>query len=261
MFSMFGIRKAKQDMNQSMMRLSSALRINSAKDDPAGLAISTRMSSQSRGLNTGARNMMDGLSMAQTGESAAGQAQSVLQRMRELSIQADNGTMSDADKANIQKEMDTLKDEYDHVVSSTNFNGTSIIDNTSGININDGVGTTTIETQDLTSTAGGTVDLEGIDVTAPGGAQAAIQQIDGAIDEISNARASFGADMSALESRIDMNKMQEINTEQARSRIEDANMAKEMSNLMKSNLLNEASVSMLSIQNENKSTLLNLLKL
>ena len=119
-------------LTTSIQRLSSGLRINSAKDDAAGMAISTRMTSQINGLNQAARNANDGISLAQTAEGAIGQMSDNLQRMRELSVQAANGTLSTDDRKGVQSEIDQLKSEINRVANQTSFNGTKLLDGTSG---------------------------------------------------------------------------------------------------------------------------------
>lgn len=256
------LRLSQRSLGVNMQRLSTSLRINTAKDDAAGLAISTRMGSLSGGLGVGIRNMQDGYSMLQTAEAAAGKTQNILQRIRELAVQADNGTMSASDKASIQGEIDGLLQEYDHVVNNSSFNGIQLLNNGSTISLNPGSGDNIeVTTTDMTSTAGGAIDLTGIDVTTAGGAQAAIQKIDAAIDEISSQRAKYGASMSRLERTIDYTYQHQINVEEARSRIRDADMAKEMSNLIKNKLNTQATVSMMHIRNQNDALVLNLFKL
>lgn len=259
---MNGLRINQRNMQTGMQRLSSSLRINSAKDDAAGLAISTRMGAKASAAFVGTRNMQDGISMMQTAEASSAKLQDLLGRARELAVQADNGTLNASDKANIQTEMDGLMAEYDHIVGTSAYNGINLLNNGNTITINPGAGDNVdIATQDLSRTAGGAIDLTGMDLTTAGGAQSAIQKIDSAIDEISAQRATFGSSASRLERMTDFNHTYRNNMEASRSRIQDADMAVEVSNMIKSKLSTETNIAMLQIQNQNQGLLLNLFKL
>lgn len=260
-YSIFGgqsyLYKTQSLYNKHSQRLSSGLRINSAADDAAGLAIATRMTSQVNGFRTGMRNVEDGISYLKTADSAAGSLTDVLQRMRELAVQANNGTYSDSDKTSMNKEMTDLKAEYDHIVSNTTFNNVNVMNNTNTVNINSGNGSYTITNENLTSTGGGDVDLESLSLTTATGPQDAITDIDAALEAISTARASYGASISALDRRIDLNMKMEANTAASRSRIQDADMALEMSELTKQNILMQSNMAVLKMKNQNANVLMN----
>jgi flagellin len=258
LFLLNSMYKNQNIMYHTLEKLASGKRINTASDDPAGLAISSRLKTRSDAYAIGSRNLGDGMSMLQTADGGAGQAEMILQRMRDLAVQADNGTNSSQDLQNINKEISDLKDEYDHVTKNTNFNGKNLLDNNSALNINDGGVQSNINTKDITSVAGGPVDLENIDVTASGGAQDAISRIDKALDSVTTARSSFGAEINRLTSADDFNHVQAIEAEKSRSRIEDADMVKQISDLVKNKIYNQADIATLHIMDKNSSSILKL---
>jgi len=250
--------QTQRNMQLASQRLSTGLRINSAADDPAGLAIVTKMKSQSRGAAIGNRNIQSARSLLQTADGAAGQLSSIAQKMKDLALQADNGTLSTADRTSLNDQMTDLKSEYDRIVTNTKFNGNNIMNSATSINVNTGNGSFSIQTKNATS-GGGTVDLESLDITTQAGAQAAITKIDTAVDSISTIRSGYGSQLNALDYREDFNNAYTVAMESARSRIEDANMAEEMSNLSKNQLLHQANIQMLHMQDQLNSNMLMLL--
>lgn len=280
-------------LEKSMARLSSGKRINSAADDAAGLAITERMTTQIKGKSVALRNAMDGVSLIQTAESALGSISNILQRIRELSVQADNGTYSATDKSSIQDEIKELVKEINSTATKTSFNGINLLDGSSDsagagtgiiLHIGDGAG----ETMgfDITSALGADLGLDAnatpatlevtidtIDVTDDAtwlafgtpaanytGAQMAIKVVDAALNMVSDKRAELGALQNRLEFTIDNLSVSKINTEASRSRIQDADMAQETSELAKAKILSQSSIAMLSQANSNPQAILQLLQ-
>jgi flagellin len=248
----------------SMARLSSGLRVNSAKDDAAGLAIAERMTSQVRGMNVAMRNANDGISMAQTAEGALGKTGEILQRMRELAVQSSNATNSTSDKASLDSEFGELAKEVQRVFASTTFNGRKIIGDDAGPQIFQVGANTTAENQITVTTTDMTAeplltDVAGTDTTGAGravitGNSAAvmlvIDDIDAAINKVSSERSVLGASQSRFESAISYLQISTENQAAARSRIMDADFAIETSNLSRSQILSQAGSAMLAQANQ-----------
>ena len=254
--NLFSVNKS---LSSSMEKLSSGLRINNASDDAAGLAISERMGAQVRGMEQAFRNAQDGISLAQTAEGALGTVTDMLQRARELAVQADNGTYSDDDKATIQAEITALVNEVQHIAETSNFNGINLLDGSVGsvsIHISDqSDDTIDINLADSTSA---TLGLDGVNVATD--AQAAIETIDTALNTVNGARADLGAVQNRLDF-ISSNLQTSINnTSASKSRILDADMAKEMSELVKNQTLQQTTMNMLSRANAQPQSVLSLLQ-
>ncbi|MED2737808.1 flagellin [Bacillus toyonensis] len=250
--------KASGDLSKTMERLSSGLRINSAADDAAGLAISERMGAQIRGMDQAYRNAQDGASLIQTAEGAMGTISDILQRVRELSVQADNGTNSGTDKTSIQDEIGKLVDEIDHIAKTASFNGISLLsaDSTVTLHISDKADDTlgvSLVKADAATLLGGTID-----VTSD--AKAAITAVDNAIDTISKSRGSLGATQNRLDFISDNLISAKNNTAASKSRIADADMASEMSSLTKSQVLQQTTMAMLARANGQPQSVLQLLQ-
>jgi flagellin len=253
----------------SMQRLSSGLRVNSAKDDAAGLAIAERMNAQVRGMNVAIRNANDGISMAQTAESALGKAGDALQRMRELAVQARNASNSGSDKDSLDKEFQELAKEVQRVLAGTTFNGKAIIGASAGAqDFQIGANTTTndlitVTTTDMTADASVTAVTNGVvidstaDVTA---LKAVIDNIDGALDKINAERAVYGATQSRFEAIISNLQTSVENQAAARSRIMDADYAQETSNLSRAQILQQAGNAMVAQANQLPQQVLKLLQ-
>ena len=257
----------------SMQRLSSGLRVNSAKDDAAGLAIAERMNAQVRGMNVGMRNANDGISLAQTAEGALGKVGDSLQRMRELAVQARNASNSDSDKESLNKEYGELAKEIQRVLGGTTFNGKAILGadaqtqtfqvgaNTSA---NDKIDIATIN---LTADASIST-VAGTGGSAPAGIGSAvsaanidtvIDDIDAAIDTINGQRATLGASQSRFESVISNLQISVENQSAARSRIMDADFAAETANLSRAQILQQAGNAMIAQANQMPQQVLSLL--
>ncbi len=250
----------------SMQRLSSGLRVNSAKDDAAGLAIAERMTSQVRGMNVAIRNANDGISMSQTAEGAMGKVADSLQRMRELSVQAANATNSSSDKDSLDKEFGELAKEIQRVVGGTAFNGINILGSGAGaFQFQVGANTTSNDTIDITTTdltADATITaVAGTDNTGAGRAvidntadattiQGVIDNIDIALDTVNSQRAVMGASQSRFESVISNLQISVENQSAAKSRIMDTDFAAETANLSRAQILQQAGNAMVAQANQ-----------
>ena len=240
----------------SMQRLSSGLRVNSAKDDAAGLAIADRMNAQIRGINVAIRNANDGISLAQTAEGALSTVTDVLQRMRELAIQAQNGTNGSSDRANLDTEFQQLSLEITRIAQQTKFNGTAIVGSGAGaqtfqVGANNG-DTMTITTSQVTTVNG--------DILTSSAASTAVSAIDAQLDLITTSRATYGAAMSRFEFAIGNLQITGENQQAARGRIMDADFAAETANLSRSQILQQAGTSMVAQANQLPQQVLNLLR-
>jgi flagellin len=246
-----------------MQRLSSGLRINSAKDDAAGLAISDRMTSQIRGLNQAVRNANDGISLAQTAEGALQETTNLLQRMRELAVQSSNGTNTSSDRASLDAEFQQLTAEIDRIAGNTSFNSQNILDGTfaSGSEVVFQVGADGGQTISVAIADAGISGLgvNSNDVKTFSAAQAAISAIDSAISTVDTIRGDLGAVQNRLESTIANLSNVSENVAAARSRILDADIAQETSNMTKMNILQQAGTSILAQANQAPQLALSLL--
>ncbi|MBL8307360.1 MAG: flagellin FliC [Rubrivivax sp.] len=278
----------------SMQRLSSGLRVNSAKDDAAGLAIAERMSAQARGMNVAIRNANDAISLAQTGEGALGKISDIFQRMRELAVQASNGTNAAADRVSLNQEYVQLAQEATRTLGGTQFNGLNILASATdatfqiGANNSTNLDRITVAAFDWTSTSNagitdvlGSVVLSGTDVgaynattsaytagtdgptnliTDVAGARTAITNLDSAINSINSQRATFGAVQNRFENVVANLMVSVENQSAARSRIMDADYATETSNLSRANILQQAGNAMVAQANQLPQQVLALLR-
>ena len=245
---------SQSSLNTSLQRLSSGLRVNSAKDDAAGLAIAERMNAQVRGLTVGIRNAGDGISLAQTAEGALGSVTEALQRMRELAVQSVNATNGAADRASLDAEYDQLSTEVQRILTSTEFNGSDILATSAGsqsfqVGANNAADNRiTVTTSDL-ATSGTITGATGGDVTTSATAAAAIDLVDTALDTVNSERATLGAAQSRIEIAVRSLETTRENTAAARGRIVDADFAAETANLTRSQILQQAGVAMLAQAN------------
>ena len=257
-------------LNTAMQRLSSGLRVNSAKDDAAGLAIAERMTSQVRGMNVAIRNANDGISMAQTAEGALSRVGDALQRMRELAIQARNGTNTAKDKDSLSKEFVELQSEINRVLGGTAFNGTNIL-GAGGTEVTFQIGANvqaddsiTVDFENMVSNseiAAVTVSTAAIDGSALADDIASvIEDLDTAIDTINDKRAVFGATQSRFEAVIANLQVAVENQSAARSRILDADFAIETANLSRAQILQQAGNAMIAQANQMPQQVLRLLQ-
>jgi flagellin len=264
---------SQSSLTTSMQRLSSGLRVNSAKDDAAGLAIAERMNAQVRGMNVAIRNANDGISLAQTAEGALGKVGDSLQRMRELAVQARNATNSDSDRESLNKEYGELAKEIQRVLGGTKFNGKAILGAEAGSQtFQVGAGVTAndkieIETTNLASDNSITT-VAGSGGSAPAGIGSSvavediddvITNIDAAIDTINSERATLGASQSRFEAVISSLQISVENQSAARSRIMDADFAAETANLSRAQILQQAGNAMVAQANQMPQQVLQLL--
>ena len=249
-----GLTKTSTAVSKSMERLSSGLRINRAADDAAGLAISESMRGQIRGLQQASRNIEDGVSLVQTAEGSLDEVHSMLQRVRELAVQYNNGTLSDANHTAIQSEVDQLKNEIERIGTSAKFNGVTLLDAdatsvTFQVGANDGE-QISVALVSLGKELGSYSDLATVTLGA----------IDAAIDAVSKARAGFGAAQNRLEHSLNVAASTTENLSAAESRIRDVDMADEMVKLTKAQILQQAGTAMLSQANQSPQSVLQLLR-
>ncbi|ABS35615.1 flagellin N-terminal helical domain-containing protein [Clostridium botulinum] len=255
---------------KAMERLASGMRINRASDDPAGLAISEKMRAQIRGLEMASRNVQDGISMIQVAEGGVKEIQSMLQRMRELAVQAANGTNSPEDRKNIQDEINQLTRGIDDIANGTEFNTIKILNANAAdagevklqIGANEGqfFG---IKLQNMNSAAlgiNGNTDKDGVDVSTSEKASAAIKVFDDAINKTSSFMSSLGASSNMLEHRINYLENTIGNLTEAESRIRDADMAKEMMNYTKYSVLQQVAQAIFSQVLKQQESTIQLLK-
>ena len=247
----------------SLQRLSSGLRVNSAKDDAAGLAIATRMTAQSRGMTVAIRNANDAISLTQTAEGALGQIKDHLLRMRDIAVQSSNATNSSSDRAALEAEYDQLQSEIDRIGQQTTFNGLKILDSNAGAQSFQ-IGANGGETISVTTTAisGGAVSsatAAASTVSSAGGASAAIATIDAAIDKVNTDRATYGAAQVRFEGVVSMLQISRENQEAAASRIMDADFAAETAALTRAQILQQAGTAMLAQANALPQNVLSLL--
>ncbi|MEX8517205.1 MAG: flagellin [Leptothrix sp. (in: b-proteobacteria)] len=267
---------AQASLATSMQRLSSGLRINSAKDDAAGLAIAERMNSQTRGMNVAIRNSNDGISMSQVAEGALGKVGDMLQRMRELAVQARNDTNNGKDKDSLDKEFGELAKEVQRTLGGTTFNSKHIIGSDAGaMTFQIGAGVTSddsikVTTTNMTADSAMTT-VAGTDNTGAGRAKidssstsatlaTVISNIDGALDKVNSERATLGATQSRFDAVISTLQVSSENQAAARSRIMDADFAAETANLSRSQVLQQAGNAMLAQANQLPQQVLSLLK-
>jgi len=254
------LNSSQSDFNTALQRLSSGLRINSAKDDAAGLAISERMSTQIRGLNQAARNANDGISLAQTSEGALSEVSNNLQRIRELAVQSANATNSVSDRLALDAEVQTLIAEIDRVAADTSFNGVQLLDGTGGsltfqVGANSGQ-TVAVATADATAA---TLGLTG-DVTSAANATTMLDTVDTALATVNGDRADLGAVQNRFESIVRSVQTTAENLSASRSRIMDADFAAETANLTRAQILQQAGTAMLAQANSAPQNVLSLLQ-
>ena len=267
---------SQMSLSRALQRLSSGLRVNSAKDDAAGLAVATRMDSIIRGSMVAIRNANDGISLAQTMEDSISKVGDALQRMRELAIQASNGTINSSDRANLEVEFEQMQYEINRVASGAQFNGVSLLDtaasvakagsqfdfqigaNASGANVLTISGTSF--TAGTLSTYGDSTTATGLDITTASTAQCAIGFIDSGIGQVTTARAKWGAVQNRFDAIVSSLQIYTENQSAAKSRIMDADFAAETASLTRGQILQQAGTAMLAQANSLSNNVLSLLK-
>ncbi|CAH0214301.1 MULTISPECIES: flagellin [unclassified Microbacterium] len=268
------------DVSKSLEKLSSGLRINRAADDAAGLAISEGLRSQVNGLNVAARNAQDGISVIQTAEGALTEVHSILQRVRDLAVQAGNDSNNVDSRNAIKTEIDSLASELTRVTASTNFNGINLLDGSAGADAdgvltfqvgaggtaNDQISVTLANLSDMKDSTGAATGvalgatIAALTVDDATNAQAAITAIDTQIKNVSEARASLGASQNRFESTINSLNVSSENLAAAESRIRDTDMAAEMVKYTAANILSQAGTAMLAQANQSTQGVLQLLR-
>ena len=256
---------ANKMLGTAMERLSTGKRINSAKDDAAGLAIATSMTAQVRGMSQGIRNANDGISLAQTAEGSLSEVTNMLQRVRELATQSASGTYQDTtDRAYMQTEVDELTAQIDQVITSSKFNGVVMFDGSTpavtvqtGANATDTVALTMADLTTLTASGGAAGSY---DVSTATAANGLLTTLDTELDSISSARSSLGAGQNRLESVVNNLTSNVTNLSDARSRIEDTDYSSETTAMAKAQILSQASSAMISQANQSQQNVLSLLR-
>ncbi len=246
-------------------RLASGLRIAVAADDAAGLAISERMRSQIKSYGVAGRNALDGVSLAQTAEGALNEISSILNRMRELSMQAANGTLSSQDRGTLDVEFSALVSEIDRISTTTVFNGTNLLDGSASTGIPIQVGINSNTTDDvinvtLAETSASTLGFNSSDVTTIASAQDALVAIDSAIDQVNTQRGQLGAQQNRMESALRSIQIQRENLSASESRIRDVDVALETAEMTKNSIMQQAAMSVLQQANVQPQIALSLLQ-
>ena len=252
-------------LSRTMEKLSSGLRINRAADDAAGLAVSEQMRTKIRGMQVASRNAQDGISLVQVADGALNGVNDMLQRMRDLAVQAANGTFTDQQRANLDAELQALLSEVNRVSSDTDFNGIKILSGSvstaqSAVTLQVGADAAqsiafTIATMNTTQ-----LGVSGIAISTANSASAAIASIDAAIVTVNQARANMGAVQNRLEQTINRLKLTAENLQAAESRIRDADMASEMIEMTKRQILQQSGTAMLAQANQLPQSVLQLLQ-
>ena len=251
-------------VDKAMERLSTGKRINYAQDDAAGQALATRLTAEIQGLAMASRNAADGQAMLNTAEGALQETHNLLLRMRELAVQAGNGTMTTDDQAALDKEFQALDDEVNRIATKTTWAGTNLLDQTGGATgvFKFQVGVKASETIDVTigKMDSATLSINSLEVTDSTKSNAAITALDAAIKTVSTERANLGAFSNRLESTITNVNQIGVNLAASKGRIEDADFAKETGNLAKGQILQQAATAMLAQANASKQTVLALIQ-
>lgn len=252
-------------VGKSIERLSSGLRINHAADDAAGLAVSEGMRSQIRGMNVASRNAQDGISMMQVADGALGSVGDMLQRVRDLAVQAANGTLTNAQRANLDIEVQQILTEVGKTGTDTQFNGLKILAGSvataaSAVTLQVGANASQSIAFTIGTVSASDLGISGIAVSSAAAASAAIASLDAAISTLTTSRANLGAIQNRLESTINRLDLTAENTQAAESRIRDADMAQEMIEFTKGQILQQSGMAMLAQANQAPQNILSLLR-
>ncbi|MFA5988111.1 MAG: flagellin [Sphingomonas sp.] len=251
--------RASNDLADSIQRLSTGKRINSSRDDAAGLAIASSFTAQIRGQSQAIRNANDGIALAQTADGALGEVTNIIQRVRELAVQSATGTISDADRTNLQAEVTELQGQLTDIQANSNFNTISLVDTAaSTVDIQTGSNSGDTVTLNL-----GNVDLTAtlaIDISTAAGATTALDDLDTDLAAVNTQRATLGAGQSRLQSVVNTLTSNVANLTDARSRIEDVDFSSETTNLARAQILSQASTALISQANQSQQGVLQLLR-
>jgi len=243
--------KSEEARNKTLNRLATGKKINSASDDPAGLAMVMSLESQTRGLLMGINNRQDEISLLQTAEGALSSTGDILQRMNELSVQAANGTLTSEDRGNIQREIDQLAQQIDQTANNTVYNDKKLLDGSFSIELQGG------ETMSLPAATANALGVSALNLSS--GADQAIGQVNQAISSVSTQRGTIGAAINGIGSQIAALQNEFINTTASQSRIEDADIAAELINMNLNALQSKAAIKAFKMQDENRATVLKLI--
>lgn len=267
------LNSSQMSLTSSLQRLSSGLRINSAKDDASGLAVATRMDSVIRGSQVALRNANDGISLSQTMEDSVGKIGDSMQRMRELAVQAANGTIGSTDRANLQTEFAQMQAEVSRVTSGASFNGISLLDTAAAVakagsqfdfQIGANASGANVLTVSGASFAAGTIstysDSGTVDISSQSTAQCALNILDSGIGQVTTARAKWGAVQNRFDAIISSLEVYVENQSAAKSRIMDTDFATETAKLTRGQILQQAGTAMLAQANSLPQSVLSLLK-
>ena len=257
------LRVSSLNQQTAMERLSSGMRINNAKDDAAGLAISSRMTAAIRGMAASVRNANDGISATQTAEGSLSAIQDSLQRIRELAVQSANDTNGLADHTSLDTEAQALIKEIDRVVSVTKFNGNNLIDGTftgKSIQVGSSMSSNDVISLSIGNSATTALGVKTIALTSTGSSYSALDALDKAIDNVTAMRSSMGAFQNQFNAAITNLDNTSMNLQASRSRILDTDYAKETTTLAKAQIIQQAATAMLAQANQSSQTVLALLK-
>ncbi len=264
LFAQRNLGKATKGLADSMSRLSSGLRIRSAADDAAGLAISEDFKAKTRGLDQARRNANDGVSLTQTADGALGEVSGMLTRMKELSVQARNGTLNTTQRGYLNDEFQELKGEIDRIVKTTEFNGVKLIDGSQsgGISFQVGTGTTSNDklTISIAATSTAAISISAASISSAGFADDAMTKLDTAIEAVSSRRAALGSMQNRLSVTMSNLDTYSTNLQAANSRIADVDVASETARLTKQQIMVQAGASMLAQANQGPQIALSLLR-
>lgn len=254
------LNKSQTTLGTAIQRLSSGLRINSAKDDAAGQAISNRFTAKINGLTQAARNANDGTSIAQTTEGALNEVNDNLQKIRTLTVQAKNGTNTDTDKQSIQDEIKQRLAEIDRISGQTEFNGINVLSADTSLTIQVGADDGQTITIDLKQIDSSTLKMDDYDVTTATDSDTLLKSVDDALTQVSQLRSGLGAVQNRFDSVVNTLNTTVVNLTASQSRIQDADMATEVSNMSKGNMLQSAGTAVLAQANQSPQNILSLLR-
>jgi len=254
--------KANEMLGSAMERLATGSRLNSAADDAAGLSIATGFTSDIRALNQGIRNANDGIALAQTAEGALDEVSNMLQRVRELGVQSQNGTLDSNARSFLDTEVTELAAQINDILTNTEFNGVSLFSTTSGSDVSVNIQIDAGRSIAITSIAidATNLDAAGLDVSSAANAATAITNVDAGLLAVNTARSSLGAGQNRLESAISNLTTTSTNLSDARSRIQDTDYSSETTALAKAQILGQASTAMLAQANQSQQNVLSLLR-
>ena len=262
--SQHAVKNTQRSITSTMLRLSTGLRINSPSDDPAGLAVSTKFTSQINGYNAASRNINDAITMLQTADGALAEISSLMDRMRELAVQSSSDTYTSSDRSDMDTEYQQLESEITRIVSQTKWNKMTILDGANSswtIQVGADAGQSKSITIANQAISGGNLsDLNGLDVTSQSNASSAITSIDNAFTDLNTIRANIGAYISGFEGALDLSLSMSQNLTDSRSRILDTDYAKEIAELAKLQIIEQVGNAMIAQANASPQSVLQLLQ-